>query len=464
MLLALLVSTSIAIAQTPPARPFKAALQEVLRSPEYLSTENQIRAIELDFASRELVLQPVLEAEAKRVNENRQLLNPGTLTTRPRMDTFGLTVTKPFSTGTEIAVGPSYERALTPGLAGGRRDTFDWQVSITQSLWKDGFGRSTSLRRAREEAQRKQELAVALIRQGQLLYDFEVLYWDWALARRVFDLQEKNVKRGREIMRWVQDRFNRAAAESTDLLQARALFTQRELQVATQQSLLTQTGTRIERLVPNHAWRPDPLDLEVARSPEELLGTWKPDSLSSVESLSYLQAKNEAQAEEARALEAREAIRPGLDLQMVYGKNAIPRDASDEFRRSFEEDHEYSSIGVVFRTGLDLGNERRKVESARASRDAAIQRREARSAENKVAWTQLKQELADLKTRVDRAHELVEIQSKKANAERERYRKGRSTAFQSITFELEAAEAEITLWTLYALMRKTEARARLFVR
>ena len=464
MLIALLVSASVAFARIQPVKSFESALEKVLTAPEFQSTESQIRAIELDFASRELVLQPMLEAQAMRINENRQLLNPGTLTTQPRIDTYGLTLTKPFSTGTEIAVRPSYERALTPQLSGGQRDTFDWQVSITQRLWRDGFGRSTSLRREREEAQRKQELAGALLRQGQLLLDFEVLYWDWALARRVFDLQERNVKRGREIMRWVQDRYNRAAAESTDLLQARALFTQRELQVATQQVLLTQAITRIERFVPNHSWSADPMDLDVKRAPEELLGTWRPDSLSSIEFLGYLQAKNEAQAEEARAREAREAIRPDLDLRLVYGKNAIPVDRDDEFRRSIEENNEFTSVGVVFRTSLDLTNVRRRVESARASRDAAILRREARFAENKVAWTQLKKELADLQTQVDRAHELVDIQLKKADAERERYRKGRATAFQAITFELEAAEAEITLWTLYAMKRKTEARARLFVR
>jgi outer membrane protein TolC len=464
MLLALLVSASTTFAQSLPAKPFKSALQDVLRAPEYQSTLSEIRSIEMDYASRELVLQPVLEAEAKRANENRQLLNPGTLTTRPRIDSYGLTVIKPFGTGTELEVGPSYEKALTPGLAGGNRDTVDWHISLTQSLWKDAFGRSTRLRRAREDYQRKQELADALLRQGQLLYDFESLYWDWALARRVFDLQEKNVKRGRQILKWVQDRFNRAAAESTDLLQARALLTQRELQVATQQLSITQTGARIERFVPNHGWRPDPKDLEIARNPEELLSGWKADSLNKIESLSYLSAENEALAEEEKAKETRETIRPELDLELTYGKNAIDTEGSTALRRSYQEDHDYSSIGVVFRTGLDLGDERRKVESARAARDAAKQRREARLAENKVAWNQLKQELSDLQSRVDRATELVDLQIKKANAERERYRKGRSTAFQAITFELEAAEAEITLWTLYALMRKTEARARLFAR
>lgn len=462
MLLALFISASAALAQMP-AKPFKSALQDVLNGPRVRATQDEIRSIELDYASRELVLQPVLQLDGKRTNENRQLFGSAAVSQRPRIDSAALTLTKPFGTGTAIEIGPTYQHALTPSL-GGYRDTVDWHISISQNLWRDFLGRSTDLRRAREDFQRKQELANALLKQSQMLLDFETLYWDWALALRVFELQEKNVKRGREILRWVQDRFNRAAAESTDLLQARALLTQRELELATLQSTLTQTGTRIEGFVPNHAWQPEPKELEVKRPAEELLTSWKTDSLDRPEMLEYILAVNEASAEEKKALEAREAIRPELQFAASYGKNAIDPAAEDALRRSYVEDHDYSTIGLVFRSGLDLGNERRKVESAKASRDAAIQRREGLIAQNRVAWDQLKREISELQARVERARELVDLQVKKANAERERYRKGRSTAFQAITFELDAAEAEITLWTLHALMRKTEARARLFAR
>jgi len=463
MWLALLAFTSALHAQTP-AKPFPSALQEVLSGPEFRSTQSEIRSIELDYASRELVLQPVIEVEGKRFNENRELLNRNALTTRPRIDSLGFTLIKPFSTGTAIGIGPRYEYALTPVLTPGHRHTVDWNISLTQSLWKDAFGRSTTFRRSREEYQRKQELAQALLRQGQMLYDFEVLYWDWATALRESELQAKNVRRSREILRWVQDRFRRAAAESTDLLQARALLSRRELQVSALQFSLTQVGTRIERYVPNRQWQPDPKDLSVLRSPEDLLMDWKADALGKVVQIQYLQAQNEALADEERAREARESIRPELDLALTYGKNAIDTDSGSALRRSYAEEHEYSSIGVVFRSGLDLSSERKKVESARAAREASAQRREARQSENRVAWEQLKKELSDLQERIERANELVELQTRKANAERERYRVGRSTAFQAITFEQEAVEAEITLWQLYGLMRKTEARARLFAR
>lgn len=459
--ISLLVSATTSFAQVP-AKPFSAALQDALNGPEYRSTVSNIRSIEMDFASRELVLQPTLELRGKRFNEEREQM--ATLNRKPRYDLLGMTLAKPFSTGTRISVGPSWERALTPAYTSPEASTIDWNVTLTQSLWKDFFGRSTRLRREREEYERRQQLAEALREQSEMLVDFETLYWDWALALHSYDLQQKNVRRSREILRWVQDRFNRSAAESTDLLQARALLTQRELQVATLQFSLTQTGTRIERYVPNRQWQPDPKDLSVPRDPDHLVVAWKPEQLGEVSQLQYLEVLNEAGAETERAKEVRETIRPELDLELVYGKNAIDADTNSAVRESYERDHEYSSIGVVFRTGLDLGNERRKVDSARSSRDSAIQRRDALQAQNRVAWTQLKKEIEELRSRVQVAQNFVDLQMKKANAERERYRKGRSTAFQAITFEQDAAEAEITLWQLYALVRKTEARARLFAR
>lgn len=464
-LLAILIPS--AFAQTVQTKPFAAALGEVINSPEYQSNLSNIQSIELDFDSREIVLEPILQLQGTRTNDNRELFStiPGQARQqRPRVDTLSMTLSKPFSTGTLVSVTPQWVHALTPTTTPDERYYGEWSVAISQSLWKDFFGRSTRLRRARESFERKQQLADALSKRGQVLVDFESLYWDWALVLRQKELQEKNLKRSRDILKWTQDRFNRSAAESTDLLQAKALLTQRELQLSVLNLSVTQALTKLQRYLPNGNWQPDPNDLMIARKPESLTQEWKADALGDVQQLSFISAQNEALAETEKAKEAREAIRPELTLNLIYGKNAIDETSSAAVRRSTGESHDYSTVGVVFRTGLDLSSERKKVDSARAAKDSANQRREARGNENKIAWAQLKKELQDLEQQAKSAHELVDLQIKKANAERDRYRKGRTTAFAAITFEQDANEAEITLWTLYAYLRKTEARARLFAR
>jgi outer membrane protein TolC len=465
--LVLAVLPPYAFAQTAPVKPFSTAINEVMKSPDFEATNSEIQAIQLDFASRELVLQPLLSLNANRANDNREVFStiPGQgRQQKPRIDTVSVTLSKPFSTGTTVSITPSWQHALTPAATPDQRYTSDWNIAISQNLWKDFLGRSTTLRRRREDFERKQQLALAMSKRGQVLVDFETLYWDWALALRQKELQEKNLKRSREILKWTQDRYNRAAAESTDLLQAKALLTQREVQLTILQQTLTQAITNIKRYFPGADWIPNSNDLHVARTPEALAQEWKADDLNEVSQLDYLAAKNEAGAAEQSALEARESIRPNLTLNLTYGKNALDTTADDSIHRSLDETHEYSAVGVTFSTGLDLGNEYRKVDSARAAEKAAKQRREAREDLNKVAWKQLKQELRDLEEQAEKTKQLVTLQLKKSDAERDRYRKGRTTAFEAITFEQEASEAEITLWQLYALIRKTEARARLFAR
>lgn len=443
---------------------FENALQQFIKSPEYQATENQLKSIGLDFASRDLVLQPTIEVEDSRARDNRKVTTINSTVLKPRTHTVSAKIVKPFSTGTELEFTPSWERADTPSLNPQARSTVDWQVSLKQSLWKDGFGRATRMRWEREDNEKKKLVAEALLRRADLMVEFETVYWDWARALHQFELQDKNLKRSREILSWVQNRLRRAAAEEIDLLQARALVTRQEMQVAELRQAFTALKTKMERFIPQRTWTPTYQDLSASRALESLLVRWDLDKLPNVMPLSYIVAFNDARASEVKARETRDSIRSDVYLKLAYGKNAIDEEASDAWRNATDADHEYTSVGVVFQTGLNWPMEFKKVESARAASQAAVHRKAAQESHMRVAWTEFKNEILELRERLNRAKELFDLQIKKANAERERYRKGRSTAFQAITFELEATEAEIALWTLYATMKKTEARARTFAR
>lgn len=450
-------------ASTPNAtRTFKDAFTEFASSPEFESTRLNIRAVELDFATRDLLLEPTIELDARRLNDRRYTYQA---VAKSRDDNMLAIFTKPFSTGTTLTVTPSWDHSLLRNATPPDRYTFDWQIGITQDLWQDAFGRSTQLRWSREGYQKRQQISDALVKQAQAQVIFEAAYWDWAMALRERELREKNVQRGQEISRYIRTRFARSAAEASDVVQADALLANRQLQLATVEQTILNAAAAMERFVSNIQWQPDPNDLARPREADQLLTPWALDSLSTPERLELVSARNAALAAEKSADEAREAIRPNLSLQLLYGQNGIDPDSSDTaLRQGFSSGHEQTAIGVVFKTGLDLGLEWKKVESARAASRAAELHRRALENEARVAWPQLKRNLGDFSERIKQAQRLAELQLKKANAERQRYRLGRSTAFQVVTFEQDAAEAEIAVWNLYAQMRKQEAQARLFAR
>ncbi len=440
---------------------FAQAFEMFLKTPGFKSFDHDIEALKLDFESRDVILQPTFELSGYRTREARELLfrNPGV---RPQSELFNMTLAKPFSTGTLLQLSTSLEQAVTPSLPPGNQDIFEWRFTLSQNLWKNSFGAATRLRYEREDYEKKQQFAELLRRQALSLIEFENLYWDWALTIKEAELQEKNLKRSQEILRWVRARYNRAAAEKTDFLNAQALLARRELQVNSIQQRITQALSRVERFIPRTDWRPDVRDLSGSRDTDQLVIPWVEEENSKPVPLEYLSLSNEAEAQKMRAKETRDSIRPELNIEANYGKNAIDPRTGEAINRASIENNEVYSIGLVYRTGLDLSRERKMVRSETKRSEALLERKRALEAEAQIAWDKLKEELKDLDTQIKQAEELVEIQTQRLNAEKDRYLKGRTTAFEAITYEQEVAESEIMLWNLYALKRKTEARARLF--
>lgn len=457
---AILVSTtSFAAPSTPPQRTFTEVMAQYLEAPEFRSARSQLRAIELDFATRDLLLQPQLQVGVSRLNDRRASFQP---VVKERVDLLSASLVKPFSTGTTVTVTPTYERDLLRNSDPSGRNTFDWQIGISQSLWRDAFGRATELRWSREGYQQRQQVADTLRAQAQTQIDFEGVYWDWAMALREREMRNKNVARGQEILRYIRSRLARSAAETSDVVQAEALLANRQLQLLNVEQTVIASSSKMQRYLPGADWEPDPNELARVRPFEQMVTPWRLDDLPETQRLELVSARNAAQAAEQIANETREQIRPDLSLQLRYGQNQI--DPNTTGASNSMAAHDQTSIGVVLSTGLDIGMERRKVESARAAREAAKLHRQSLENEARVAWEQQKRNVEDLRNKVDAAKRLAELQMKKADTERARYRLGRSTAFQVITFEQDASEAEINYWYMLGSMRKMEAQARLFAR
>ena len=269
-----------AVDPAPERRNITQALAELRLGQEFQSTDQNIRAIELDFATRDLVLAPQAQLSVTRYNEQRE--QTGFLF-KDHTSTVSGSVSKPFSTGTKLTFTPSLEIAHIARSNGtvnvGPLNTFDYQFALTQNLWQDFFGRSTDLRWRRESADRKAQLATALQAQAQMQADFETAYWTWAMAIRERDLRRKNVTRGEEILRWTKDRYRRAAADGTDLVQAEALLANRQLQLLTVEQSLVQAGNRLAKYVRDLSWQPDPDEIGVERALPTMLTKWPVEDL-----------------------------------------------------------------------------------------------------------------------------------------------------------------------------------------
>jgi len=81
-----------------------------------------------------------------------------------------------------------------------------------------------------------------------------------------------------------------------------------------------------------------------------------------------------------------------------------------------------------------------------------------------LEWSDLNRQVGSLRRQVESATRLADLQEKKIEAELRRFRLGRTTIFQLISFEVDASEARLQQHRLAVELRKTESRARLFTR
>src|SRR5690606_24022338 len=108
---------------------------------------------------------------------------------------------KSFSTGTNLTVGTSYELANVASV--GNRHLANWEVGLSQSLWRNFFGRAVRLRRQADEAELQSRRLALLLERQQFLSDLENRFWDLAVAVREREIREANLKRSQELEKWI---------------------------------------------------------------------------------------------------------------------------------------------------------------------------------------------------------------------------------------------------------------------
>lgn len=430
------------------------------KSESLQALDKSIQALEADVRSRDLELSAQFSTELAQVNDHRQnLTNTQRFSDSRFMD---LTLTKPFSTGTAVEVTASHTLTET-NLYPETRSLADWNVRLTQSLWRNGFGQATRLRQQSDAAElqgRKFELEAQ--KQAQII-DLENLYWDLVLALKEEEIRAENIKRSETLESWTRRRVSRSAAEKSDILQVEALSSDRRLDLIETKNRISVIRNQLEQIVPgldSQTFQPLLKSLEADRSLSSLIHGSQSEKIP--KRLDYL--ANVYLAEEAR-LDSRRinnSLKPVLDAYVGYGRNGVHAQGSEAWQTASRENFYGSEVGVLFTIDLDqdLKNERRR--SSKLQAEAQMLKAQASERSSSLEWSDLERNLLSLREQAKESKKLAQFQKLKSDEERKRYQLGRSTVFQLVTFEVDSAEAELRYYRTLAALRKAEARARVF--
>ncbi|MCC6137327.1 MAG: TolC family protein [Bdellovibrionaceae bacterium] len=422
------------------------------------SLDKNIESLDAEIRARDLLLTSELTIEAANLKDNRDAV---TFARRTRSRFLDIIYDQAFSTGTLMSLTAGHDRGTFDNF--GNRNTGDWEVRLTQSLWRDAFGQFTSYRRQGDRAELQNRKAGLIYQKQLVLIDLEALYWDLAFAVKEEEIRLKNIDASKNLKNWTAGRVERSAAEKSDVLQAKALLSGRELDLITTRNQIQSVRNRFRQLFVNADKAnlvPDISALEKERPVMTLVA--EQGTLEEPKRLDAIVSEKLVVQAEMEAKKVRERLKPQLDAYVSYGQNGIATTFDDAWTRAGDSNHSATRVGVLFKIPLNrkLTNERER--SLQLTAEANKLKAQYMNRNSKVGWAELVRQVNTLKEQVAEATRLADFQIQKVQEERRRFRLGRSTVFQLVTFEADAAEAEVRKYRFLADLRKAESQARLF--
>lgn len=428
----------------------------------YESTALAKEAAEARIDQGDLVLSPYLSLGVSRVDDKKPQAVPAFQGTRTQATVYDFGLAKKFATGTAFSVAYNQSHANVTGatLPVDSAWAGTLTLGLSQSLWRDGFGRGTRIRHARETATARLEKLGQESQARQVLASAEAAFWDFIYEKEEVKVRRESLARSDRLMSWTNERLDKGIADRSDFLQSQALQSSRKIQLLSAED---DYKAALRRLA-DQAKSPDDAnfaqvsgDHDSERSPRMLVGVDEPARIDS------LVKALEADVREKAAEEVSETLRPDLALQASYATNARDPSYSAISSDVFDTSKPTLAVGLKFSMDLDRGAVNRVRAGQRADARAARLRAEQAWLESRTAWTELVRRHAVLGERIRIMSQLVSVNADKVKRENDRLRLGRTTTFQVINFEQDLAEAQITLLKLKVEQRKLEAQTRLFV-
>lgn len=315
------------------------------------------------------------------------------------------------------------------------------KLELRMPLLSGGFGRRL---RAEEESLRKQVIAEQQNAEAQtaaILAEAEANYWKLAIWQEVISIQEQALKAAESILSYVTKKRNMNLGDDSDVVQAQALVEAKrfELKISNDESrsTLRSFNKMANRQANQSAEQLEKVDfdkLENFEVPEKRPGD-RADVLA-------LQAQ--ADLAMATAKLARERGKPTLDVFGQVAMHGQRAGFSDSMDQSFNSVYNTNMIGMNLKVPLFFGSLSNLDKGATKAQIAAQLTKESAEFNQEQEWVHLTESLKDIRENLKMLTKLESIQKKKLDIERRRFREGKTTTFQVLSFEQEYSQASAT--------------------
>lgn len=376
----------------------------------------------------------------------------------------GLELKKEWASGTTTSMSHQFQRYDLQGLSILKGAFWEntLELKIQQDLWKNFGGREKRAEVRQAHFQLDSLVETEKFKIQKKLAEAEDAYWNFVFSRAMTTSVRNSLRRTTAILKWNQKRYRLKLIDQGDLLQSQAKVMEIKQSLETTKTKELAAWRQLQYFI-SKTFGPIPADLKVdslsfSFDPVQDLNEWDRTKRHDLQAL-----KDLSKAAKADQIATSSSLDPAVSLVASYGGDSLDSSFSTAERQSFDHSFRKYAIGLNLSLPLDFG----KVNNVKASKEKEA---EAKEMEYQQAAYQLNREFLDLKDQLKEVYRniqtaklLQKTEKKKLNHEEKRFRQGRSTSFQILTFEEDLARAEIDLLRKYSRARSLLTQLRLFI-
>ena len=405
------------------------------------SSEAQIEGTEKSAKENNLLYIPHLTLQGAFTHDYRQFPNP--FQAKTDSPSFGLGFEKQFDFGLSAKlsynmIGTNYYPPSTflKDFSGAQT-----QIDLSQSLWRNFFGKET---RATADLAEASSLAAHYgerFKLKQTLAQAETAYFQLAIANESVKLEKELLDRSKKILEWTSKRVQNHLTDKIDFLQSKAAYQARLISLQTAEQNQRSSKIAFNQFRNQNS---DQVADDISLSSTDLILNLKTptragetdDIKAAQQSERITRATNELSLQKAE---------PELSLFGTAGFNGIDfNQASTAIKSSFTTQNPIFTLGVKLNFPLYFW-ETSEIRSGRVKQQLAAElSTQQKTLESETQFKDLALKFTEAQSRLKMADELVTLQKEKLEYEKYRFNLGRTTTYQVLTFEQDYAQALIS--------------------
>lgn len=406
------------------------------------ASKSIVEAAELKANEGKLIFRPNVFAQTQTTLDKKPTANQSAQGDRTDYTFFTAGLTQQFAMGLQGKIGYNLSHTKIYDASPIFLPVSDFHdgvatLELSQSLWRNIWGKETRSQEAIITAQAKAAKYSENYKMELVLAQAESLYWSLSQIKKVVQVQKEILERAQKIRVWNERRFKTGLAESSDFLQSDANYKARDYELKSALQDLKNLARSVNSL--------RGIDSDVFEEQLEPVDSNKIKQLT-------LPAKAELRDDTKAALELQkiakatadlsiEKNKPTFELYGAYGINGRNSSASGAVNRSFTTDHDTRTIGVRFVSPLDFGTTSDDIKGYKKDQFAAEQNYQRKLFDQEQQWNDLVSRFDDAKIKLSLVEKIEEAQKIKASNERDRLSRGRTVTFQVLNFEQDYAQS-----------------------